>query len=214
MVNCVNLGIVDYHPLFREGVRHTLNLHQNFEVVGEGASCEDVGRIVQTCRPDVLLLDAELPGGSLKALQKITTSNIETKIVVLTANQSEKGLSEFLSAGASGYTSKCLPTAELINVILTVQNGDLYTDPIFAANLLAERYKPRNLTVDPVETLTAREYEILTLVAESMTNKEIARKCNIAEKTVKHYMTLILGKLKARNRVEAALIARRYLLAS
>ena len=102
----------------------------------------------------------------------------------------------------------------MINVILTVQNGDLYTDPIFAANLLAERYKTRTLTVDPVETLTAREYEILTLVAESMTNKEIARKCSISEKTVKHYMTLILGKLKARNRVEAALIARRYLLAS
>ena len=211
MVNCVNVGIVDHHPLFREGVCHTLTRHQNCKVVAEGSSDEDAIRIAQTYGPHVLLLDAELPGGSLEVLRKITASNSDTKIVMLTAKQCERGLSDSLSAGASGYTGKCLPTVELINVISTVRNGDLYTDPVFASKLLAERYKPRSLATDPMETLTAREYDILMLVAESMTNKEIARRYTIAEKTVKHYMTAILRKLSARNRVEAALLARQHL---
>lgn len=212
MVDTVSVGIVDAYPLFREGVSQTLRRYSTCDVVAEGSCYDDAVMIAETYGPEFLFLDAELSGGGLKALRRIRSSNESMKIVMLTAKQCESGLSASLAAGANGYTSKSLATSELINVISTLRNGDLYTDPSFSSKLLAARYQSNTAApADPLDDLTARELDILKLVAESLTNKEIARRFTIAEKTVKHYMTIILRKLGARNRVEAALIARKSL---
>jgi DNA-binding NarL/FixJ family response regulator len=200
--------IADDHPLFREGVAHSLANEPDMALVGQAASGEEALRLARDLLPDVLLLDITMPGkGGLIAATEIAVACPATKIVMLTVSEHEDDLVAAFKAGARGYVLKGASARELANVVRAVMSGEVYVSPSLAAGLLVELTRIR--LPDPLEDLTEREREILRLVAEGLTNREIGERLHLAEKTIKHYMTNVLGKLHVRSRVEAALLTAR-----
>lgn len=208
----LRVAIIDDHPLFRDGVVATLGADPALEIVGQGATADDAIQISQDVLPDVLLLDISLPGGGIEATREIARLCPYIKIVILTASENEKHVSDALEAGARGYVLKGVGSQELVRTIRAVYSGESYVTPQLAARLLAMMKSPLmapSASDAEMPSLTRREEQILDAVAEGMTNKEIARLLTISEKTVKHYMTNIMHKLQVRNRVEAALVVKR-----
>jgi len=202
----VRVLIADDHPLFREGVAHSLAAETGLTVVGQAASGEEALRLARDLLPDVALLDIAMPGsGGLAASSEIAIACPATKVVMLTVSEHQDDLLAAFKAGARGYVLKGVSARELANIIRAVADGEVYVSPSLAAGVLVEL--TRNRPPDPLNELTEREREILRLVAEGLTNREIGERLHLAEKTVKHYMTNVLGKLHVRSRVEAALLA-------
>jgi len=198
--------IADDHPLFRDGVAHSLAAEPDLSVVGQAATGEEALRLARDLLPDVLLLDITMPGkGGLVAAGDIAAACPATKIVMLTVSEHEDDLLAAFKAGARGYVLKGVSARQLAQVVRAVAGGEVYVSPTLAAGLLLELSRPR--PPDPLAELTDREREILRLVAQGLTNREIGERLYLAEKTVKHYMTNVLGKLHVRSRVEAALLA-------
>lgn len=206
----IRVAVVDDHPLFREGVVQVFDNCEELQLIATGASRDDAVQIVKRDDPDVMLLDIQLPGGGLEAAKLISALSTNTKIVMLTASESEEDVSAALEAGACGYVLKGISGRDLISLIRAIQNGDTYVTPELAARMLKSLHgRPsRQKNEGPMFVLTPREEDILECVGVGHTNKEIALRLNISEKTVKHYMTTIMHKLQVRNRVEAALKAR------
>ena len=212
MSDKIQIVIADDHPLFRDGVAHTLAAEPDLEVVGQGASAAEAVRLAQDLLPDLILLDINMPGGGLNAAQTITATCPVTRIVVLTVSEEEEDLLAALRAGARGYILKGVPARELIRILRAVCEGESYVTPALAAGLLREMTgmgPGARPPADPLNELTERERQILEGVAGGLSNKEIGQHLHLSEKTVKHYMTNILQKLQVRNRVEAALMAQR-----
>ncbi len=206
MTEPVRVLIADDHPLFREGVAHSLAAETGLTVVGQAASGEEALRLARDLLPDVALLDIAMPGsGGLAASSEIAIACPATKVVMLTVSEHQDDLLAAFKAGARGYVLKGVSARELANIIRAVADGEVYVSPSLAAGVLVEL--TRNRPPDPLNELTEREREILRLVAEGLTNREIGERLHLAEKTVKHYMTNVLGKLHVRSRVEAALLA-------
>ena len=205
MEPAIQIVIVDDHPMFRDGVVYTLNNADGMSIVGEGANKEDALRLAHELLPDILLLDLNMPGQGLEAIKLISSNYPVIKIVVLTASDQGDDILEALKYGARGYILKGISGPELIQILRDIQQGLSYVPPSLAASLLASNRHGAALNSIPQTELTKREEQILTLVAEGQSNKEIGQKLFIAEKTVKHYMTNILQKLQVRNRVEAVL---------
>ncbi|MEQ1653940.1 MAG: response regulator transcription factor [Hyphomicrobium sp.] len=208
----MRIAIVDDHPLFRDGVVLTLGTDATLELVGQGSTAEQAIQIAQDILPDVLLLDISLPGGGIEATREIARLCPYIKVIMLTASENEEHVSSALEAGARGYILKGIGAAELIRTVHAVHEGESYVSPQLAARLLTTM-RPRApapvAADDPLPSLTRREEQILDAVANGKTNKEVAKQLNISEKTVKHYMTNIMHKLQVRNRVEAALVAKK-----
>ena len=207
MTSAIRIAIVDDHPLFREGVSRSLAETGEFEICGEGASADDAYKLALEANPDVLLLDISMPGGGLSAVERIREALPNQKLVLLTVSEANQDVSAALNAGASGYVLKGVGSKALAEILRVIAAGETYVSPTLAAKLLAslrEAGEPSN----PVSHLTQREMQILQFVSNGMTNKEVARKLNLQEKTVKHHMTHILAKLKVRNRTEAAMLLR------
>jgi DNA-binding NarL/FixJ family response regulator len=212
MSDKIQIVIVDDHPLFRDGVAHTLAAEPDIEIAAQGASAAEANRQAQDLLPDLILLDINMPGGGLNAAQTITATCPVTRIVVLTVSEEEEDLLAALRAGARGYILKGVPARELIRILRAVCDGESYVTPALAAGLLREMTGAApgaRPAADPLNELTERERQILEGVAGGLSNKEIGQHLHLSEKTVKHYMTNILQKLQVRNRVEAALIAQR-----
>jgi DNA-binding NarL/FixJ family response regulator len=207
MTDPIRVAVIDDHPLFREGVAHTIRSSGRLQVVAEGASAEDALRVVMDEMPDIVLLDVSMPGGGIEAARAIAKACPVVKIVMLTVSESEEHVAEALDAGALGYMLKGASGAELISTMCAVSRGESYVTPGLAARLLtiSRRKSQASLSDSDLTELTRREDQILDHVAQGLTNKEIARSLNISEKTVKHYMTNIMQKLQVRNRVEAVL---------
>ncbi|RRH95983.1 DNA-binding response regulator [Mesorhizobium tamadayense] len=206
MTERIRIAIVDDHPLFREGVARSLGEIGGFELVGEGASAEDAERLVRASAPDVLLLDISMPGGGLNALTAILSAAPGQKIVMLTVSETNADVAQALKAGARGYVLKGVGSKSLAEILRDVANGQSYVSPTLSARLLSDLLQPTNRKPDPLSQLTGREAEILRLVAEGLSNKEVAARLSLQEKTVKHHMTRVLAKLNVRNRTEAALL--------
>ena len=206
----IRVAVVDDHPLFRDGVIYTLRNSDELDLVAMGACRDDALRIVKEEKPDILLLDIQLPGGGIEAAQMIAGMAASTKIIILTASENESDLSAALEFGACGYVLKGISGRDLINTLCAVQKGDICITPALAARVLKSNVHRRAARADEKAAfvLTPREEDILNGVGVGQTNKEIAIALNISEKTVKHYMTTIMHKLQVRNRVEAALKAR------
>jgi DNA-binding NarL/FixJ family response regulator len=202
----IRIAIVDDHPLFREGVARSLGEIGGFELVGEGASAEDAERLVRASTPDILLLDISMPGGGLNALAGILSAMPEQKIVMLTVSETNADVAQALKAGARGYVLKGVGSKALAEILRDVANGQSYVSPSLSARLLSDLLQPAGSKPDPLAQLTGREAEILNLVAEGLSNKEVAARLSLQEKTVKHHMTRVLAKLNVRNRTEAALL--------
>lgn len=204
----IRVAVIDDHPLFREGVSHTIRHSGSLEVVGEGASADDAIRIAKIELPDIVLLDVSMPGGGLDAARTISHTCPIVKIIMLTVSENEEHVLEALEAGAHGYVLKGTSGLELINTMRAVSRGEPYVTPRLAARLLS--ISRRQAAAPPANggspDLTRREEQILDHLARGLTNKEIARALRISEKTVKSYMTNIMHKLQVRNRVEAVLV--------
>ncbi len=201
--------VVDDHPLFRDGLEHTLRAEPDFEIVGTGASAEDALRLCEELLPDMLLLDINIPGGGLNVLPQLGAACPVTQVVMLTASEEEDDVLAALKGGARGYILKGVSARELIRILRGIRDGEPYVTPTLAASLLSDMTSvPGAAPADPLAQLTERERQILEQVASGQSNKEIAYRFHLSEKTVKHHMTNILQKLHARNRVEAALLAR------
>jgi two-component system, NarL family, nitrate/nitrite response regulator NarL len=205
----IRLAIVDDHSIFREGMLSVLSTEPDVEIVGQGASADDAVRLAHDFLPDIIFLDISMPGGGLNAAQSIVEKYPVVKIIILTGSEGESHVMTALKTGARAYVLKGVTARELVNIMHTVQSGEIYVTPTLAANLLSEmstgsRNEPTESTF---EKLTEREHEILTLIAAGTSNKEIGLQLHLTEKTVKHYVTNILQKLQVHNRVQAAIIA-------
>lgn len=206
----IRVAVIDDHPIFREGVIHTLKSAKFFDVVGEAGTQEDALRIAKEIRPDVMILDISMPGGGVATANAINSVCPEIKLVMLTVSELEENVTASLQAGAQGYLLKGTSGPELTRVVKSIHDGESYVSPGLAARLLTQlQAGPAPETKSEKASLSAREEAILDQVSLGLTNKEIARNLNVSEKTVKHYMTSIMNKLQVRNRVEAVLYMRR-----
>jgi two-component system nitrate/nitrite response regulator NarL len=203
----IRLAVIDDHPLFREGVTRSLAEMGGFEIVGEGGSKEDALRIAHDQLPDIMLMDISMPGGGLSAIAPILERHPGQKIVMLTVSEASEDITASLQNGAKGFVLKGVGSRALAEVLRTVAAGESYVSPTLSARLLSDpvRASPKP---DPIEQLTGREREILSLVASGLSNKHVALRLDLQEKTVKHHMTRILAKLNVRNRTEAAMVLR------
>lgn len=206
MSNKVRILLADDHPLFREGVAHSLEVDPDFEVIAEAGSGEEAVEMVQRLHPDIVLLDVSMSGmGGITAAKQISTESPVVRIMMLTVSENRENLMAALKAGAHGYVLKGVSANELRAITRRVAGGEAYVTPALAADMLTEFSNPH--PIDSFSELTARETTILQLLSEGLTNREIGERMFLAEKTVKHYMTSILQKLHVRSRTEAALIA-------
>jgi len=207
----IRIAIVDDHPMLRRGVSLTLAEEADFELVGVGASAEDAIRLAHDEHPDLILLDIALPGGGIEATREIVNADPGIKVVVLSVREDQATVKAALGAGAQGYLVKGVEGPELIATLRKINSGQSYVAPDLAARLLSESKEtasPDSLATPQTARLTAREQEIVNLLSDGLSNQEIAERLGLAENTVKHYMMPILQKLGARNRTEAAIIAR------
>jgi len=210
MDSAITVVVVDDHPLFRSGVVRTLDEEDGIEVVAEGASADEAVELVARHMPTVALLDISMPGNGISAAGRIAEAHPTVRIAMLTASESDQDVMKALEAGATGYVLKGVGAGDLVSMIRGVAHGESYVSPSLAARLLVAM-KSTDAVPSPqtaLASLTGREEQILRLVANGLSNKEVGRELDLQEKTVKHHMTSILQKLHARNRVEAAVIAK------
>jgi two-component system, NarL family, nitrate/nitrite response regulator NarL len=204
----ISLAIIDDHPLIREGVSRSLAETGHFNIVGEGASATDALNLALAYRPDIVLMDISMPGGGLAATAEIRAKLPDQKIVILTVSESSDDLTAALNAGVEGYVLKGVGAKTLADILDMVAGGESYVPPTLAARMLASLKEVSAADADPLSQLSVREREILGLVSGGLSNKEVALRLDLQEKTVKHHMTRILSKLHVRNRTEAALVMR------
>lgn len=208
MSDKIKVGIVDDHPLLRQGVAATLGRVEDFEVVEQGGCADEAREISARCQPDVLLMDVNMPGDTFAAVRAISKAQPKVKVLMLTVSESEDDAYSALEGGAHGYVLKGVSGPELIQAIRTVAKGETFITPALATRLLSNfrKHQTEQRGVD----LTHREEQIIREVANGLTNREVAAKLGLSEKTVKYYMTNVMQKLHARNRVEAVAAVRRY----
>src|SRR3954468_20460565 len=200
----VRIAVVDDHPMLREGVVRTLLDEGDIEVIGEGATADQAIDLAQKFLPDIMLLDMNMPGSGLTAIGRISELCPAIKLIVLTVQEDHDTVTQALKLGARAYALKGVGASELVDIVRAVYDGGSYVSPSLAAKLLANFNRPerKGSEQEAIETLTAREEQILVLLGKGLRNKEIARELDLKEKTVKHYVTNILQKLQLRNRVE------------
>jgi two-component system, NarL family, response regulator LiaR len=202
----IRVLIADDHAVVRQGLRTFLELQDDIEVVGDVADGEAALSAVSEQRPDVVLMDLVMPGiGGIEAIQRLRELRPETRVLVLTSFLDDEKLFPAVRAGAAGYLLKDVEPAELVRAIRTVADGEGLLHPAVAARLMEEFSEAERPAPD--EALTAREREVLGLIARGLPNKLIARDLGIAEKTVKTHVSSILGKLGLTDRTQAALYA-------
>lgn len=207
MTRQIRIAVVDDHPLLREGVVGTLR-SAAMDVVGVGACAADATRLAGEHGPDVMLLDISMPGGGVEAARAIAKSYPHVKTMMLTVSEREDDVIAAMGAGARAYVLKGIGGPELLATIRAVNKGETYIAPQVAARVLTRMQRQSGIPpkVRPFESeLTIREEQIMDQVAQGLTNKEIALKFSLSEKTVKHYMTSVMQKLQVRNRVQAVL---------
>jgi two-component system, NarL family, nitrate/nitrite response regulator NarL len=201
----IRVLIVDDHPLLLDGLVATLSADDEIEVVGTAGDAQAAVRAAKEARPDVVLLDVAMPGGGIEAARQIGPASPATRVVMLTSSEDEDDVLAAMEAGARGYVLKGVSGRELRAILKSVHAGEVYVAPGLAYIMIKGLTKPRER--DPLDELTAREREVLELVALGLSNAEIGGRLGLAEKTVKHHMTAILSKLEVGSRVEAALLA-------
>ncbi len=203
----IRVLIVDDHAIVRKGIRALLTESGGFEIVGEVADGQQAVLAAQETQPDVILMDLLMPGmDGIEATRQITSRQPETRILVLTSFVADNKLFPAIKAGALGYLLKDSSPEELLRAIRQVHRGEPALHPIIARKLLQEVAHPADLQPAP-ETLTARELAVLRLIAQGLSNQEIADELAVSEPTVRAHVSRILGKLHLASRTQAALYA-------
>ncbi|HOR85397.1 MAG TPA: response regulator transcription factor [Bacillota bacterium] len=207
-MNKIRIIIADDHSIVREGLKQLLELEEDFEVVGQASNGAETIERVKELKPDVLLLDINMPTmNGIKALKKLKEEGIDTRVVILTIHEDREYLLETMQIGASGYILKDSDSASFFKAIRDAYNGESYIQPKLAADLIREFNKPKLARVKNENELTQREYEVITLIADGMNNKDIADKLFISEKTVKNHVSNIFRKINVSDRTQAAIYA-------
>ncbi len=200
----IRLVIADDHAILREGLRALLKTAGDIEVVGEAHDGESAIAEVARLRPDVVLMDVSMPGlGGLEATLQIRKDQPDTRIVVLTQYEDREYLRRFLKAGVAGYLLKKTVGADLVSAIRAAARGGLVIDPSLAKEALQEQpLDSSRSATDPYELLTDREKQVLKLVAEGRSNKEVAELLDISVKTAMSHREHIMDKLDVHNRTD------------
>jgi DNA-binding NarL/FixJ family response regulator len=214
----IRILLVDDQALFREGLRTLLAVQPDFAVVGEAANGEEALRLAARLRPQVALMDLRMPVlDGVAATRRLHAAQPDCRVIVLTTFDDDEDVFEGLRAGAVGYLLKDVTSPTLAEAIRAAARGESFLQPAVAAKVVAEFARladragqtPRPRASEAlVEPLSERETEILRLVAQGASNREIAARLFIAEGTVKNHLTSILGKLGVHDRTQAALRAR------
>ncbi len=203
--------LVDDHVLFRKGVSALLERRENFQVVGEANDGLEGITAARELVPDVILMDIDMPNcNGLQATEQIRRENPSAKIVILTVSDDDQNLFEAIKIGAQGYLLKDLDPDQLYDYLDNISKGEAPLSGVVAAKILKEFSKSSNEPEedeDVYDKLTPREFDILHLVVDGLTNKEIAEKLVLSENTVKIHLRNILEKLHLKNRIQAAVYA-------
>jgi DNA-binding NarL/FixJ family response regulator len=199
----IRVAVVDDHPILRQGVVSALDDEPDFEVVASAGLAEEALELVERLKPDVLLLDLEMPGmGGIEAIPRLLATSPGTAVLVFTAYDTDERVLGAINAGARGYLLKGATSADLARSVRSVASGGSVLDPRVAAKLVTALRAPRGAGQP-----TAREREVLQLIAEGLPSKQIARALGITERTVKYHTSSLFRKLEADNRAQAVAIA-------
>ena len=205
----IRVFILDDHEVVRTGVRDTLEDTGEFVVVGEAGTAADALRRIPATMPDVCILDIRLPDGNgVEVCREIRAAMPAIGCLVLTSFSDDEALFGAIMAGASGYLLKQIRTAELVDAVRRIASGQSLLDPALTARVL-ERIRNGNQGADPLHRLTPQERQLLEGIGEGLTNRQIAERMFLAEKTVKNYMSQLLAKLGMSRRAEVAAFAAR-----
>jgi DNA-binding NarL/FixJ family response regulator len=204
----VTIAFVDDHPVLLEGIGAVFARDGRFNVVASGNSADAARAIFAAHRPDLLFVDLSMPGDVFAAISDITAGQSPTKVVVYTACTAVDLAMQALDSGASAFVVKDSISNELFDAIAVVLRGELFISQGYAGRVLSGmRNRAARASAANAAKLSQREKQVVHLLLEARSNKEIASNLSISEKTVKHYMTSLMTKLNARNRVEVALAA-------
>jgi DNA-binding NarL/FixJ family response regulator len=204
----IRILIVEDQTLMRQGLKTILDLEPGLQVIGQAADGESGMHMALDLRPDLILMDIQMPGmNGIEAIAAICAVWPEARIIILTTFGRDEYVFQGVRAGAVGYMLKDAPADRLIQTIRRVHAGQVFIQPEIASRLLRELITPHD---SPIEPLSEREREVLVLLAQGHSNREIAEQLVLAEGTVKNHVSNILGKLQAENRTQAAAIARRH----
>ncbi len=209
-MSTVSIGLVDDHPLMIEGIVALLSRAQGLNVLTTGSTAKDIIDISSRFHPDVIIVDLSMAGDVFEAIAASVRIAPDTKVVAFTAATGVDSAIRALDAGASGYVLKGSSAQELIQAVESVRLGETYITQKFASQVIAalRNTSLRRKAAEAVR-FSIREYQIVRLLLRGKTNKEIAISLKISEKTVKNYMTILMQKLHARNRLEVVIAAQK-----
>jgi two-component system, NarL family, response regulator DevR len=207
----IRVYLLDDHEVVRRGLRDLLEAEDDIEVVGESGSAVDAGHRIPALRPDVAVLDGRLPDGSgVDVCRDIRSVDPTIKALILTSFEDDEALFASIMAGAAGYVLKQIKGTDLVDAVRRVAAGQSLLDPAVTARVL-ERIRRGPDQPDELKGLTEQERKILALVAEGLTNREIAGRMFLSEKTIKNYVSSLLAKLGMERRTQAAVLAAKLL---
>ena len=208
MTDTISLLITDDHALVRQGTRAFLELQPDLNVVGEAGSGEEAVRLAAELAPDVVLMDLVMPGiGGVEATRQVKQVSPHSQIIVLTSYHEDEYIFPALRAGALSYVLKDVGPEELADTVRKAARGESVLHPRVASRVVEELRGTRRDTPNLFTDLSDRELEVLRLIADGLSNAEIADKLVISEKTVKGHVSNILGKLHMMDRTQAAVFA-------
>ncbi len=205
----IRVFLVDDHELVRRGLRDLLSTADDLEVVGEAASASEALVTITAAAPDVAVLDVRLPDGNgVELCREIRSATPSVRCLMLTSYADDEALLAAVLAGASGFVLKQILGHNLVAAVRTVGAGGSLLDPVSTAALMAQlRSGGDDAGADPLAELTGQEREVFGLIGEGMTNRQIAEKMFLAEKTIKNYVSRILAKLDLQRRTQVAVLA-------
>lgn len=205
-MNYIKVVIADDHSIVRQGIKQILELENNIQVIGEASNGKEALEKVAQLKPDIVLLDINMPILSgIEVIKSLKEQKFESKIIILTIHSEKEYLIEAIQNGASGYVLKDAESEILIEAINKAYNGENYIPSNLATELI-KGYSSGNKSTD-INELTDREIEVLKAISEGLSNKEIGSKLFISEKTVKNHISSIFRKLDISDRTQAAIFA-------
>ena len=208
MIDKISLMITDDHALVRQGIRAFLELQPDLNVIGEAGSGEEAVRMAAELVPDVVLMDLVMPGiGGVEATRQVKQASPHSQIIVLTSYHEDEYIFPALRAGALSYVLKDVGPDELADTVRKAARGESVLHPRVASRVVQELRGTKRDTPNLFTDLSERELEVLRLIADGLSNAEIAAKLSISEKTVKGHVSNILGKLHMMDRTQAAVFA-------
>ena len=207
----ITVFLLDDHEVVRRGIKDLLEGEGDIVVVGESGLAQEAARRIPALRPDVAILDGRLPDGTgIDVCREIRSRDPSINALILTSYDDDDALFSAIMAGASGYILKQVRGTDLVDTVRRVAAGQSMLDPAVTAQVL-DRLRSGPKTDPALEQLTAQEQKILELIAEGMTNRQIAGSLFLAEKTVKNYVSSMLAKLGLESRTQAAIFANKHL---